>query len=163
MTILGLPLDGVLVLVAFALAYIGITILLQRKLVNTKRLRELQMKSSMLAKELKEMAKAQASNEELLAKQREMFPIMSETMKAQLKPMLVILPLYLAIAYLALPTVIKPFATKTTNFAVYQSFFFILILVIGMIAQGIIMVYDRRKMKQEFPDAYKKPASEPGQ
>ncbi len=98
-----LPLNVELIVVGMAVAYTLISIFAQRKLTNPKRMREIQYKAKMMQKEMNEMMKNKASQEELMAKQKEFMPLMGEQMKNSMKPMLVILPLLLIVYYVIMP------------------------------------------------------------
>ncbi len=89
-------------ILAIGLLYLGLTLTLQRKLVNVNRMRELRMKMSDLNKELKEMMKNKASQEAIMTKNKELMPIAAEQMRSSLKPMLII-PLFFILYYYLLP------------------------------------------------------------
>jgi uncharacterized membrane protein (DUF106 family) len=143
------------IIVALAIGYAAFSIFIQRKLSNPKRIREIQRKVNENQKKLNEMIKSGAPKEAIQAKQKDLMPNMSEMMKYQIKPMLVILPSFVLLYWILLPNLISSLgASKSTiNFILpnvtYQSFFIILEFIIGIAVSIVVMVYDRRKGKQE--------------
>jgi uncharacterized membrane protein (DUF106 family) len=128
-----------------AVVYALGSVALQRKVSNAKKLRQTQSKVQKVSKELNEMVKNKASQEAIAAKQKEMMPLLSESMKSSIKPMFVILPLFLVVYYVLVPAL--PFASG--NVKSVQGFFFIAVFVIGFIAAIILMINDRRITKKE--------------
>ncbi len=157
MTVAIMPVSIALSIVLIGVLYTAISVLLQRKLINPKRMRELQQKSKDITTELNRLVKANAPKEHIEAKQKELMPMLSESMRSQMKPMFVILPIFLVMYYLILPTV---FASSTTSFFMFTLFgakeqlglrglFFYTVLIIGIIASISILVYDKKKTKLE--------------
>ncbi|MGC8676013.1 MAG: DUF2208 family protein [Candidatus Micrarchaeia archaeon] len=145
MTILGF------VLMLGAAAYVALSIFLQRKLVNTKRLREIQSIIKAKSKELTELSKNHADAETLASKQKELTPLLSETMKMQFKPMLVILPIFIIVYYAVLPAFFAP-GTKLSLFSfsmTYQIYFIVFSFIFGIIASIFVAIYDRKLQKRE--------------
>ncbi len=148
----AMPINIALILVALALGYTVLAVVLQRKLSNPKKMRHLQNKSNQLSKELKEMMKNKASQEDMAKKQKELMPLMSESMKTQMKPMLVVLPLFFLVWYVLLPMAFAQYNGETINFIVplgYRGIFFVILFVGGMLSSISIMIYDRKKAKEE--------------
>jgi uncharacterized membrane protein (DUF106 family) len=129
-----------------AVAYTAVSIAAQRLLSNPKRMREIQAKVQIMQKEMTSMMKNNASQDELMAKQREFMPLMGEQMKNSMKPMLVVLPLLLITYYLIIPNL--PFPSAYINGT--KEFFFIIVFGIGMVAAVFILLYDRKKSKEEM-------------
>ena len=148
----ALPSNIALVLVALALGYTVLAVFLQRKLSNPKKMRHLQNRSNQLSKELREMMKNKAPQEAMAQKQKELMPLMSESMKTQMKPMLVVLPLFFLVWYVLLPMTFAQYSGDTINFIVplgYKGLFFLVLFVGGMVSSISIMLYDRKKAKEE--------------
>jgi uncharacterized membrane protein (DUF106 family) len=141
-----LPLNIEILIVVMAIIYTSISIIAQRKLANTKRMRQIQAKVSILQKEMSEMMKRNAPQEELMAKQKEFMPLMGEQMKNSMKPMLVILPLLLITYYLIIPNL----PISATNLGSSKELFFILVFGIGMVSAIAILIYDRMLIKKEM-------------
>ncbi|MCL4381819.1 EMC3/TMCO1 family protein [Candidatus Marsarchaeota archaeon] len=152
-TIIPLYID--FLIVALAVIYTVSSVFLQRKLSNPKRMRQIQRTIKEHTKKLNEMIKNKAAKEEITAKQSEIMPLMSESMKNQMKSMLVVFPIFLLLYYELLPQLANTmgFAQDSINlvgFALnYQTFFFVIIFMTGIISTITIMVYDRKKAKEE--------------
>jgi len=101
-------------IIAIGIAYAIFSVVLQRKLVDPKRMREIQYKVNMLSKDLNAMIKNNASKEEISNKQKELMPLMSENMKKQFKPMIVILPIFFLVYYVLLGALYSGW--RTTRF-----------------------------------------------
>ncbi len=147
-----LPTGIAAIIVALAIGYTALALVLQRKLSHPKKMRHLQNRSTALSKELREMMKNKASQEEMAKKQKELMPLMSESMKTNMKPMLVVLPLFFLVWYVLLPMAFAQYSAAKINFIVplgYKGLFFIVLFVGGMISSISIMIYDRKKAKEE--------------
>jgi uncharacterized membrane protein (DUF106 family) len=144
-TFTGLTTGTEIIILIIAVVYALGSVALQRKVSNAKKLRQTQSKVQKVSKELNEMVKNKASQEAIAAKQKEMMPLLSESMKSSIKPMFVILPLFLVVYYVLVPAL--PFASG--NVKSVQGFFFIAVFVIGFIAAIILMINDRRITKKE--------------
>lgn len=144
-----------IVVVAVAIAYAAGALLLQRKLTNPKRMREIQRRLKVHTKMLNEMVKSGAPKDAIAAKQGEVMPLFSESMKSQMKPLLVVLPLFIVLYYALLPLLISSMGASgsTINFILpdltYENFFFVVVFIIGMALSISVMVYDRKKGKAE--------------
>jgi uncharacterized membrane protein (DUF106 family) len=89
---------------------------------------------------------------ELDALQKEIMSLMPEVMRHQMKPLLVLLPLFVIIYYVLLPFFFASSAAnlKFTSFNLtYQLLFFYVSLIFGLIVSLTITAYDKRKMKKE--------------
>ena len=148
-TIPPLPVEIVVLMLIIGVAYAAFSIFLQRKLINQKRIRELQLKVKELTKEMQEMAKRK---EDITAKQGELMPLMNESMKHQFKAMFVILPIFFIVYYVLLPNAFGAFNGQVYNFFVplsYTNIFFIAAFVAGMALSFGMQIRDRRKAKAE--------------
>jgi len=146
-----MPLPIALAIIAFGLVEVVISIVVQRKLSNPRRARELQAKMNRLSKELQGLGSS-ASKEVLTAKQNEIMALMKENMGMMIKPMIVALPLFLILYYVVLPAGFNSFAGETFTFIVplnYTSLFFVTVLIFGIISSIIITIYDKKKMREE--------------
>ena len=141
-----LPQNIEIIIVAMAIVYTAISIAAQRLLSNPKKMREIQIRVSMMQKEMNEMMKRNAPQEEMMKKQSEFMPLMGEQMKSSMKPMLVIFPLLLLTYYVIIPHL--PFAT-TSNVGSLKEFFFIIVLISGFASAAVVLLYDRQKSKEE--------------
>lgn len=151
--------SSVLLIAAIAIFYAVGAVVLQRRLTNPKRQRELQRKIKEHTNTVKEMTKSGAQKSEIMSKQNEMMPLLSESMRSQIKPMFVILPLFLILYYVLLPYLISSLgATKSTVDFIfsglsYQSFFFVVVFISGIATSIFVLVYDKAKGKKEAQEA----------
>lgn len=143
-----LPVNVALIVIVIAVAYTAISIFAQRKLTNPKRMREIQYKAKQMQKEMNEMLKNKASQEELLAKQKEFMPMMGEQLKSSMKPMLVILPLLLIVYYVIMPAL----PLVAGNLTGSKELFFIVVFGLGIVSAIVILLYDRAKTKKELAE-----------
>ncbi len=141
-----LPVNIEILIVVMAIIYTSISIAAQRLLANTKRMREIQAKISIMQKDMNAMIKANAPQDQLMAKQKEFMPLIGEQMKNSMKPMLVVFPLLIITYYVIIPNL----PIGATNLASSKTLFFILVLGIGLISAGAILVYDRIMIKKEM-------------
>lgn len=128
-----------------ALAYTTIVVFIQRKLSNAKRLRDIQAHVALVSKEMNQMLKNKAPEAEVMAKQKEIMPLLKESMTLSMKPMLVLLPMYAIMLYLIIPAI--PLGTSATVSSV-RSFFIIVVIGTGLAAAAIMMVYDKQQVKK---------------
>ncbi len=134
-----------------AVAYVLISISLQRKLANPRRTYEVQDIIKKKTKELTELSKNSATQAQMAAKQKEITGLLSESMKSQLKPMFVVLPLFLVLYYLVFPSIFP--ATLTVSLLSmnlgYKTYFIAIAFVLGFVISMSLMAYDKAKMKKE--------------
>jgi membrane protein insertase Oxa1/YidC/SpoIIIJ len=141
-------------IVVIAVAYSMGSLTLQRKLANPKKMREIQARVKEHTKKLNEMVKSGAPKEEIMAKNKEVMPLVMESTKHQMKPMIVILPIFLLLydVLLLYMATSMGFSTTTINFIFtmnYQLFFFAVVFIVGMITTVFVMIYDKKKTKEE--------------
>ena len=141
---LNSPIDELIVIVT-ALAYTLASVAIQRKLSNPVRLQEIQIQINKISKELNEMIKNNAPKEAITEKQKEIMPLMGESMKAQFKPMVIILPLFFIVYYALVPLI--PIGVKSISL---QESFFVAVLIIGFITSIALMIKDRAKAKKKM-------------
>ncbi|MFP3279026.1 MAG: EMC3/TMCO1 family protein [Candidatus Micrarchaeota archaeon] len=140
-----------LLIVLIALLYTLFSFVIQRKMANMKKVYELQEIIKQKSKELSDMVKNGAKNEELMLKQREVMSLASESMINQMKPMIIILPLFLVVYYWLLPLIFPTHpevAIDGIKFA-YNTFFIIAVFIFGLILSFSVMLVDRNKRKKE--------------
>jgi uncharacterized membrane protein (DUF106 family) len=133
-----------------ALVYVIFSISMQRKLTNPKRTYEIQDAIKQKSKELSELSKNRASQEQLMAKQKEVTALLSESMRSQLKPMFVILPVFFIMYYVLFPAAFPSNSTVTlisVKFN-YKTYFIVLAFVFGLALSVIMMLRDKAKMKK---------------
>jgi len=140
-----------LLIVLIALLYTLFSFVIQRKMANMKKVYEIQEIIKQKSKELSDMVKNGAKNEELMLKQREVMSLASESMINQMKPMIIILPLFLVVYYWLLPLIFPTHPKVIINgikFA-YNTFFIIVVFIFGLILSFSVMLIDRNKRKKE--------------
>lgn len=143
----GVPMGAEIIIIAIGVAYTLVSVFLQRKLSNPRKVREIQTRIKRLSEDMNAMVKAKAPNEQISARQKELMPLVGESMKAQMKPLLVITPFFLIIYYLLLPAL--PMSTWNVQTASVQEIFFITVFALGILSSVFVMVYDKKKAKEE--------------
>lgn len=133
-----------------AVAYVVLSVILQRKLANPRRTYEVQDIIKKKTNELTELSKNKADQAVLAAKQKEITGLLSESMKSSMKPMFVVLPIFLVLYYLVFPNVFSPTLTVqlfSWNLG-YKTYFVVIAFVLGFVISTSLMVYDKAKMKK---------------
>ena len=140
-----------LLIVLIAVLYTLFSFVIQRKMANMKKVYEMQETIKQKSKELNDMVKNGAKNEELMLKQREVMSLASESMINQMKPMIIILPLFLVVYYWLLPLIFPAHPTIVIDGAkfAYNTFFIIVVFIVGLILSVSVMLIDRSKRKKE--------------
>ena len=133
-----------------AILYTLLSFYIQRKMSNIKKVYEMQEQIKSKSKELNEMVKRGASNDELLAKQKEVMSLASKSMMSQMKPMVIILPLFLIVYYLLLPILFPSHPMVYLGGAkfAYNTFFIIVVFIFGLLLSITVTVRDRRIAKK---------------
>ncbi len=145
----AMPINVAIAVVLFGLGYGIFSLVLQRKLGNPKKTKEIQQRINNLTKEMNEMAKR---NEDITQKQQELMPLLKESMMSQMKSMFVIFPVFLVIYYVLLPYAFSSYASDQVNFIVpltYTSLFIVTAIVTGLVLSMFILFNDRRTMKKQ--------------
>ena len=145
--VISLPMGAEIVIVAIGICYTLLSVFLQRKLTNPKKLRDIQNRMKQLTKEMNEMTKANAPKEQIMAKQGEIMPLMGESMRAQLKSTFVLLPMFVVFYYLLVPNL--PLGVAPGAIASVKTMFFITVFVFGLVMLAVMTLYDRRKARME--------------
>lgn len=139
-------------IIGLAIAYSVLLILLQRLLIDVDRMYELRAHMNKHQKHLMALTKQNASKETIAEKQKELIAVSSESMKMQMKPMIVTLPLYAVLYYLVLPK----YFSNVPNFHIfsitlnYGLAFIVFSLILTMVLQQLIAFYDRRRLKHKY-------------
>lgn len=144
--VITLPLGAELIIIAIGICYTLLAMVLQRKLTNPRKLREIQNRMKQLTKEMNDLTKANAPKEQIMAKQQEIMPLMSESMRGQLKSMFVLLPMFIAFYYLFIPNLPLGAAATATNM---KTMFFVTVFVFGIAVTIFTTLWDRRKARME--------------
>lgn len=149
----AMPLTVILAIALIGTFEIVVSTLLQRKLINTKKSRQIQYRMNMISKEVKEMIKNKESTDAINQKNKEMMPLASESMKMTLKPMIAIFPLFIFVYYVVIGMYLSDWKKYVVNFIIpmhYKTFFIVFILIVGMVIGIAISIYDRKKAKEEM-------------
>ncbi len=145
----AMPLAITTALVLLGIGYATFALVLQRKLSNPAKAREIQQKIQALTKELNAMAKR---GEDISAKQSELMPMLNESMKSQMKSMFVILPVFFVIYYGIMPLVFGKFSADMVTLLVlplnYGGLFIATAIITGLIYSAGIMIRDRTVAKR---------------
>jgi uncharacterized membrane protein (DUF106 family) len=139
-------------LAAIAVAYVALSMFLQRKLGDAKRMRQMQELIKAKSKELNDMAKAQASKAELEAKQKEVTDLLGQSMKSSFKPLIAVLPVFFILYYLILPMMFPhtlTFTIPVLSTVSYQTYFIVVAFITGIIASIVVMFWDKRELARE--------------
>lgn len=136
-----------------AIVYVLFSVFVQRKLVDMKHMQEVQDTIKQKSKELNEMVKAKAAQEQLALKQKEITSMLGQSMRSQFKPMFVVLPVFFVLYYLVFPAVFPsslkitvPFVSWTLG---YQTYFIAVAFIAGMILSFGLMARDRARIARE--------------
>ncbi len=153
-----------MILVSIGIAYALFSVFTQRRLSNVDRMYELRARMNKKTKELMVMAKASAPRDQMAAHQQELTKVSMESMKNQMKPMIVILPVLIALEYAVLPALFP----STLTFSVlgftlsYQMFFIVVIFIVGIVLSISLSMYDRRRLKDKYNFGLMQPSLKEG-
>lgn len=148
-----------------AILYTILSFVIQRKMANMKKVYEMQEMIKAKSKELNEMVKRGAKNEELMAKQKEVMSLASSSMMNQMKPMIIILPLFFVVYYWLLPILFPthPMLIIDGLKLAYTAFFILIVFVFGMALSFSVLAIDKAKAKKaKQAEALAKEAQEAG-
>jgi len=139
-----------LLVALIAITYTLVSFVIQRKMANTKKVYEMQERIKQKTKELNEIIKSGVKSEELMVKQKEVMSLASESMMNQMKPMIIILPLFFVVYYWLLPFVfpMKPVIVIGNMKFVYTTFFILIVFVFGLLLSLAVMLVDRSMRKK---------------
>ncbi len=139
----------VLEILVAAVAYICIAITVQRRLSNMPKMYAMQAAVQVKAKELNDMAKAGADQAVLMAKQKEMSAMLMSSMKYQIRPLLVVLPMFLIVYYYLLPLGFAnapfPHISILSLTLTYKTLFFYTVFILGLVISLSLTFRDKRR------------------
>lgn len=152
-------------------AYACFSVFMQRKLVNIDRMYELRAHMGAHTKKIMAAAKAGASQQEINAHNAELSKITMESMKNQMKPMIVIFPVLLILEYVVLPYMFASSGISVTllGFTLnYQLIFIVVAFAVGAVLAILLSLLDRRRLKDKFnfglmQPSFKEPAENTAQ
>lgn len=140
-------------IIMIAVAYIIGTLVIQRKAADTKKMRSVQLQIQEITKQLNEMIKNKVPNDEISKKQKEVMPLVTSSLKMQLKPMFIIFPLFMLVYYVMLPHLFGQYSKDTITLFSFQlnylMFFFAIVFLLGIISSIGILIYDKKQAAKE--------------
>ncbi len=142
----------VLELVLIAIVYVSFSVIAQRKIANYKRIKEIKKDMDIKMKELRSLGSS-ITKEALDVKQKEITALASESMRHQLKPTLIVLPIFFLLFYVALPALV-PASTKISVLSLslpYTTFFIAVSFILGILSTIALSVYERIAAKKAQP------------
>ena len=148
-----------LMLIVIAIVYVAFSVFVQRKLANYKRIKEIKKEMDVKMKELRTIG-TDVKKEVLDLKQKEITALASESMKHQIKPTLIILPIFFALFYIVLPMFFPATLTITilSYTLQYKTFFIAVSFVLGLTSTILLGVYERIVTKKHKQQEVVKPA-----
>lgn len=157
MTITPLSATSIAEIITAGVIYTIAAAIVQRKLSNPKKSRELQDKIKVISDELNKMIKANAPKEDISKKQGEMMPLMKQSMTLNMKATIVLIPSFLVVYYLIVPYLFGGLAGQTTSFSIgsslitlqYKGVFFVVVFVLGISLSMSILAYDRYRARKD--------------
>ncbi len=137
-------------IVLVSLIYVIVTIALQRKFSNIKRIKEIRNEMNIHQADMKKM-NSTTPKEEIDAKQKKMMDLTSEMMRHQLRASLILLPVFAVVVYLILPYTFgnTEFSFVFLGFTLtYRTFFVGACVVLGLAVQAVAAAYDKMAAKK---------------
>ncbi len=140
-------------LITAGIVYAIFSVVVQRRLSNVDRMYEIRARMSQHTKELMEMTKTNAPKEKIAAKQKDLTTTSMESMKNQMKPMLIVLPIFAIVYYVLVP---MGFATAGITVILlgftlnYQLLFIVVTFVSGILLSIIFSMRDRKRLKDKY-------------
>lgn len=138
-------------IIAIGAIYALFAVYLQRRLSNMDTMYATQDAIKAKSDELVAMTKQGAAKEQLDLKQKEVMAMVSQSMKSQLKPMLVVFPLFIIVYYYAIPFAFASAAASLTftmfNFD-YKTLFIVVTFVVGFFTSMTLMSLDKKRLKK---------------
>jgi uncharacterized membrane protein (DUF106 family) len=138
-----------------AIAYVMLSVVVQRKASNYARIKQIKVEMNAKMAELKAMGK-DATKELMAQKQKEITSLASESMRHQLKATFIILPIFFILFYVALPRMF-PGTQPTINVMsfklTYQTFFIAIAFIGGLLSSMLLAVYEKARSKQQAKSA----------
>ena len=134
-----------------AVLYVLLSVSIQRKLGNIKRIKEIKKEMNMHMADLKKAGSAM-SKDEFAAKQKRITTLASESMRHQLKPTFIVLPIFFLIFYVVLPYLFPASTTPSISLfgfsLTYAQFFIAIAFTMGILSTIMIGIYDRMSAKK---------------
>ncbi len=140
-------------LISAGIVYAIFSVIVQRKLSNIDKMYELRARMSQHTKELMEMTKTNAPKEKISAKQKDLTNTSMESMKNQMKPMLIVLPIFAVVYYLLIPTVFSNsgILISILGFTLnYQLLFIVVTFLSGIVLSITFSMRDRKRLKDKY-------------
>ncbi|MGC8479682.1 MAG: EMC3/TMCO1 family protein [Candidatus Micrarchaeia archaeon] len=140
-------------LVTAGIFYAIFAIIVQRRLSNIDKMYELRAKMNKSTKELMELTKSNATKDKISTKQKELTDASMSSMKLQMKPMLIIFPIFAVVYYLLVPMgfsksgILVNLLGFTLN---YQLLFIVVTFVSGICLSIIFSLRDRKRLKDKY-------------
>lgn len=148
MLIPAMPLNVVLALMLFGIAYSVLVLKLQRTFSNPKRMMEINKEMKVL---IKDMQAAIKRGENVAEHQKRHLTLMNETMKLQLKTTFMIIPLFLVFYYLIVnPIFIRFAADEVVIFGIQITYYWVFIIasmLFGFAAGILLRKRDARRLQ----------------
>ncbi len=139
-------LELALEIAVIAVLYVLLSVSIQRKLGNIKRIKEIKKEMNMHMADLKK-AGSTMSKDEFAAKQKRITTLASESMRHQIKPTFIVLPIFFLLFYVVLPYLFPASTTpqiKVLSYSLtYGQFFIAIAFVVGILSTILIGIYDR--------------------
>ncbi len=147
----AIPTISIIEILAAGIIYTIVAVFVQRKLSNPKKMREIQDQIKIYTKELNAMVKNNAPKEEIAKRQAEMMPLMKQSLTLNMKSMFILLPSFLVVYYLIIPTVFGYLGTSAIllfgDKLEYRGVFFVTVFILGICSSIGVLIYDRRRAK----------------
>ncbi len=134
-----------------ALGYVLFSVVVQRLLVPMVQMFEMQETIKVKTKELNDLIKNHATENQIAEKQKEVTTLLSTNMRVQLKPMLVILPIFYILFYYVFPMVFptNPNVVFLSYTLSYKTYFILIALIAGILASlGTSLYYKIMKLRK---------------
>jgi len=148
-----MPFDPTItIILLIGTAYAIFSVFMQRKLSNVDKMYELRATMNQKTKELMDMAKNNAPKEQMADHQKQLTSISMQSMKNQMKPMLLILPVLAVVEYVVLPHIYPATQTFTLLGLTLSSqlAFIAVAFIVGIILSISFSIYDRRRLKDKY-------------
>lgn len=147
-------------LIGVAITYSLLLAIVQRILIDVDKMYEIRAHMNKHQTHLMKMVKENATKEQLAEKQKILMDASTESMKMQLKPMIVTLPIYAILYYFILPH----YFSGVSNFQIlsfslsYRIAFILASIILTLILQQLISLYDRRRLRDKYNFGFMQPS-----
>ncbi len=143
----------ILELVSAGIIYAVFALFVQRKLSNIDKMYELRAKMNQHTKELMEMTKNNAPKEKIAEKQKDLTNTSMQSMKNQMKPMIIVLPIFALVYYLLIPMGFSKsgISVLLLGFTLnYQLLFIVVTFISGLILSSLFSLRNRKRLKDKY-------------